>query len=929
MTKHVLLAIGFLFVTAPAVPAAPRADVVAYGDHPLSATLGGLPFAPPLTSCDRASDSVICPAGGLKTLLDYEVVPGLSHPLGTTGWGLATFGKYVLMGNYELGISGLAFGTPPINVADQQIGVFDSEEKTFCVLDLDPQVSALAAVEWIEVATPAQRQSRIYFQGFRSASTGWIFGWIDADLDAEDPCDAETGWQVSGFLPDDLNDAASSLPPEKTPCPGVFSAFCGFDGMQILHHDAATGTDTVLLHNWFTQAIIAATVDGGGALSIVDVHVAPPWQPEEGEGACMNLRPVIQPAVDPTRSLPDLRFTTGFDQSCNIPDGTPGCAPWVGLCPGTGQACSIGSTCPNKVCEVGYADCTSNADCAPFNGNCTDACKLVHPGTRCAASGDPCARDDDCAPGEDCICGPGRPFQEFRFDGATITPTSAHLQTAPFANHHLLGVYDNLGGLWVAKNPYDMLTDPLGEGSQLGIYFKNFFGEHNYYDPANPEGSEIHAPNVLLPFQRPNIFAQPSHAVQLANVMYTTGRDSIERAFSGFGTWARDAGYKAFLGADVLPRQPRSCIGGTRNQKPCYVGADCPGGGCGTFLENSVGDIWKADVVLGGAPRSLWVSPRNVDHARRYGPNGYLVRVPVSALIDDSVSTVRPGAVWTEDAGCASTCNRLWLFAEHDGALKFRVRDDGQWSGWHPLPGNVATAGGVSAIFFAGTVELYGRSTSGLVITSALASALDCAPASCAWTSWQTVPGSPLTDAEPAATVQDFGANPGPVVAIRETDGRVRYARRTNGVWTAWKKAGTGVLTNSAPAIASNPADATGRLWIVALSNSTGEVHYGRVGNGLAWSSWKTGPAKPAEVSAWLTPPQIVWDGTRLRLFAAKQGFPEQIYQVTYDNSDFDAWGKPISLGIATRQPVAALQNGDVNLISYWYTLGTSEQLVR
>ena len=110
-----LLFVGSLYLfTANAAAAANRADIVAYSDGIPSAALGGVPFVPPVQSCERLNATMGC-GGQTPTVLDHQSVSGMQHPVGAVGWGLATFGKYVLLGNYEQGSSGTALIGPPIS----------------------------------------------------------------------------------------------------------------------------------------------------------------------------------------------------------------------------------------------------------------------------------------------------------------------------------------------------------------------------------------------------------------------------------------------------------------------------------------------------------------------------------------------------------------------------------------------------------------------------------------------------------------------------------------------------------------------------------------------------------------------------------------------------------------------------------------------
>src|SRR5262249_17936355 len=116
----------------------------------------------------------------------------------------------------------------------------------------------------------------------------------------------------------------------------------------------------------------------------------------------------------------------------------------------------------------------------------------------------------------------------------------------------------------------------------------------------------------------------------------------------------------------------------------------------------------------------------------------------------------------------------------------------------------------------------------------------------------------------------------------------------------------------------------------VARNQSTGALHYGRIINGLLFRSWHP---LPSGIEPWGTGPAVIWDGDHLRFFAADASFPNTISPITFDNTAAttarDAGKAIYSQGQATMQPVVALMNGDVDLVSYWYTLGMFDQLVK
>ncbi len=276
---------------------------------------------------------------------------------------------------------------------------------------------------------------------------------------------------------------------------------------------------------------------------------------------------------------------------------------------------------------------------------------------------------------------------------------------------------------------------------------------------------------------------------------------------------------------------------------------------------------------------------------------------------------------------CANgACDRLWMVAEHGGVLKFRIRDDGLWSTWQPLPTNLASAGGASAIFVAGgTVEVYARSSAGTVMMTSLTSALSCALASCTWAPWQVLPSSPITDQEPAVELR---ATTGPFVAVRRaSDGRVLYARRQSGAWSTWRLTDSTVLTNAAPALVWNPGDTNdGRMWVIVRDQSTGKLQYGRI-NSLSFGTWVEIPVTAPE--PWGTAPAAIWDGDRVRIFIGAAASPNPVYQLTYDNPGWETWATLFSRGQSTTQPAVTRMNTDLDLVTYTPTAGMFDQLVK
>lgn len=951
--RILILAISIFSLLSHPAHAANRADLLAYVDREPTRTLSGSTFFSwPLKSCLRHQDPSVCQTSA-NTYIDYQEVSALAHPSGATAWGMATVGKYVLLGNYDAGGTGLSFDpNAPITIEDQQVGVFDSESETFCILDLDPSAKTLAGVQTLSVAEPDSRETRVYFQGFPAdnANNPAAFGFIDVDIDNPDPCNPTTGWAITRFTAAQIN-TASSDPQSDIPCPGS-PAFCGFDGMEILHHDENSGVDTVAINNWWAQSVMVAEIDSLGALDVVDVLPLPHWKPAQASGACFDLFPVSQPASDRTRPASDLRFASEMDVFCTVPDGTPGCTNWTSLCPASGSGCD---ECDNGSCSVTAATCQTNADCSAcstglctvdgsscsvnadcVSGTCDLNCVLVHPGQKCAESGDVCFRNDNCDADEACVCAPGSPVQEFSFDGTTLSFASAHFQSGSTARTKLLNMFDSEGNLWTTKNPLDPINDPNGDGSQLGIYAVSGSGEHSYYTTTNGTGSEIHTPESLVDFERLYIFGQPVRSVEVGDYVYTVGLQNIERAQQDSTGWIRDDEYEMYVGGDTLGNDPRQCWGGTNDGNSCRFDVDCPDAGsqdpgvCKLITNRLAGEIWKSDLVLGGVPSSLWVAPRYNFSPRDLATSPWLVKIPVESPIPSTESTTKPAAVWSSDSSCSATCDRLWLFGETNGNPKFKIRDDGFWSSWHALPTNMTIENGIAAVFYDGNVEIFARTSTGQLVTSSLTSSLGCSVGSCTWASWSTITSAPQVAGAPAAAVQDFGSNQGPVVVVRRADnGRLAYSRRNSGTWANWKNAGTLVKPDMEHTVFSNPDDLNGRMWIVATRPSNDTIYYGRVTSSLGWGQWKALPGAPSGVT-WGSGPQAVFDGQSARIFANQTSSPEITWQTYHESGTFDADWKPIaSRGVSTQQPAAVVHDGKIELLTINHTGSISEQMVQ
>lgn len=434
----------------------------------------------------------------------------LRYPKGASGWGLATWAKYVFLANYEEGAAGAA-QPPYVFIDDQRMGVFDTELRRFCEIDVDPAVAANATVSWIGIAEPTARKTRVYFIGYVSSAPlpdppylPAAFGYVEADLDRDpcqpyDPGSATAGWHVVGFTAKNLNDkaAAASLPyPCDHTCIFGCRNWCDWDGMSVLDRN------TVVVGNWLGTRISAIRVadDPGGAnpldlLSVPAVYPLPFWQPGGPGTGCYLMRPVNRAAVDYTRTDPnDRRFTWAFDVSC------------IGSFPGCGSCV-----------EGGY----------------------------------------------------GVPVQEYRFNASapSITATSPFFQAvAPGAMRS--PTYDHFGNLWTSESsPADVGVGPNQPDVELVIY-KKTGNEHAYYQEGNGGGSAIVPPNNpstdVIPYG-PTVWQRVLGATESGALYYKGVFGSVQRAHFLNGEWAPEdpSSYERFVGQGTLPAEPTNCEGST------------------------------------------------------------------------------------------------------------------------------------------------------------------------------------------------------------------------------------------------------------------------------------------------------------------------------------------------------------------------------
>lgn len=667
-----------------------RADTVVYGDHLPALDRAGNPFVNPIAAREDANDAV--------NLALVKPVAGIQNPKGSATWGLASFGKYVFWGNYDTENRGIFQ-----DIEDQRIGVFDSEKHQACQLDLDPSGTPNAGVQWLAVANPRARQTRLFFEGIAFPRTGgttpYGFGYVTLDLDNPNPCDPVTGWARRGFTGTQMNAARAAGVAE--PCPG---GACLFDGMALLSHDEATQTDTLVLGNWGAQRVVIARVNGAGQLSVPAVHVLAPWKPP-GETVCRSMRPVGAPAVDWTRPSGDRRFLWAFDSDCGTEVDPPGCAPWPRRCPrGTaanGQ-CNAYCSSPHPFGGAYIAPPSGTGTCGEddegnpipescgnvnFFGNClnlgtaTTEQLPVHPNAVCSPAEGGASISCRCE-----LPARGSPFLEMSFDGTAVTEKSPRFQVEAGKSSLVIngntfgGGYHSSGDLFVASFDF-----PSSAQTKVHRYARTG-AEHAYTTTADV----VVPPTQTFDIETANPFSVPSSGVELGNGFYHLTQGSIQREHFGFGLWAKDTSYKVSLPTTSLPHEsyycdavpgvscaPSStCAGGTPcpangqcpaipvrpckegdacagggtcplhrcvgfnvEPRPCSTSADCPSGGTCGTGEGSCFGN-NTSLALGGSPASFWASPMaGCPKTQRVNINAWLLRVPVVVRIPGQSTT--------------------------------------------------------------------------------------------------------------------------------------------------------------------------------------------------------------------------------------------------------------------------------------------------
>ncbi|HEY6559150.1 MAG TPA: hypothetical protein VI072_17825 [Polyangiaceae bacterium] len=634
-----------------------------------------------------------------------------------------------------------------------------------------------------------------------------------------------------------------------------------------------------------------------------------------------------------------------------------------------GQACSSDSTCLDRTYGI-----------VPV-GPCVNSCLLRAPVARCQTSTgggshreclrgapDQCVQNEGCTTTAPAISGPS---QEYRFNRSTntLSPTSPLFYSPGDTPAQYPGVtptsnfYDSERSVWVqsGRRGHPSLYRVKSSGQTCTINGQSVSapaGERCYYNLANQLVATIVTPDQVFPeldAERTQEIPYLATTAELDGRMYIADTGTVRYA-QQYGVWFPAAAneYKVDLGfaagyvrptaanpsppvlTNALPASLKRCSA-LNHLRACNTDADCgSNGGTCTAPRRCSGAAYRACnansdcaagttclppdaefgqnlgsafkfVEAGGAPTSLWVTSGYYQAPPVAQSDLFLVRVPAATALTENLSLVRPAIAWDG--------NRLWLVAEQGGSLRYRVRDDGQWSAWFTLgTNNITPAGGAAVIAGSGGVRLYARDASGRVHEKRLTSSATCTAGSCAWSSWVALPVRATND-DIAATY----AGTQRLVAVRGTDDRV-YAILGGTTWGSWFVVGS-LLTNGAPSVTHHGPD--GRVWIAARQRNTGVLHSTRITPSTqAVETWTAIPAANGAPASWGAAPAVVSDGQAVRLFAVGSGFPQWVWQSANDGSGWSVWRKPIGGSWGTRQPAAANINGEIDLLTYWYTGG-------
>ena len=83
-----------------------------------------------------------------------------------------------------------------------------------------------------------------------------------------------------------------------------------------------------------------------------------------------------------------------------------------------------------------------------------------------------------------------------------------------------------------------------------------------------------------------------------------------------------------------------------------------------------------------------------------------------------------------------------------------------------------------------------------------------------------------------------------------------------------------------------------------------------------------------ARCPAWGTGPAVASGGQAVRVYDVDAAYPQFAWQIANDGSGWSSWRMPIGGSWGTMQPAAANINGEVDLLTYWYTGGMQEAIL-
>jgi hypothetical protein len=877
----VILVAVLMMLASSALSQQPDADVVLYGDHVPEFKRHDfgetpMPFINPFDAREEAVDPF--------TRLVVEPVAGLRNPIGTLQWGQTTFGKFVILGDFQ----GLFF------TARQAIGVFDSEEKTFVAIHPSTDPDNRGTQRSLVTATPNLRRSRIFWAGeaspdYAPAVVPGHAGYIEADLD---------------------------VPPAQWPIRilGAEVSEAGFDGVgHLWHEEPGTalcptanpyGCDWVVLQAYYGRQILVVRVDGTSNTTVAVHDTAPQMHP--GCSIPYGPHPVFPPAIDRSRPRTDRRWISTYDMLGGVGTPSPGCPGFITKrmqefslnieAPGTGIV-------PKSPLFHGpNAGIQIVSDSFDSRGGLWVTYHPAGETPRLAIylrnGGGEHSYFDPTQPTATVTVAPD---VELSFDHQAGTKNYAH---------------------WIAES-YGMMF--MG-GPQSIQRARTGFGAW-----VKDGGYKISLGRDVLPTEpRECSGYQNEHGVNVhqscACPSGTTADQDCEDEPNCGPTVACSAVLRACATPAKLSNTYLAC------ECPPAVGPDatcphpnCPAGqSCTAFGEDAFGDRWGM-LSIGGAPTSLFMpysygtpiggsvfSASQLDSFPSH--NLYLLRVPIVTVPPDGTSDGPPTVTW---AG-----GKLWFFAERSGVLKYRVRDKGLWSSWFDLPANVSLAPGAAAISSETQgIEVFARRSGDLRIHSTHLADPACTPGvNCMWESWTAGPSAVVaSNDEPAAAYDASGVA---VVAIRNAaDGRIEFSRRTGpAAWSAWTKI-PNLISDRAPALGLHGDD--GELWVVAHETNSELLRRRRLNtSGGIVGSWSTVGASGTNPSGWATAAALAFEPGRMRVLAASTDAFSPVLQTIFVGGVADGywtnWQTLASEPISTRRPALAVVNGDTNLFTNW-----------